>query len=162
MTEGEIEQSQWNGFKLMLDNIDKNVVPRYFIHFYSIHYNNNYRYRRIDNPTTSLHNCFVYAVKDRVDLSGFSDDYNQFLKKPTSELQLDVLSPSSSDKQALTQNFAILASRVLIEEMPYFKETLEDVIQKHLEHVYSSEMATKSEVVSIILIVNLCMKTIKI
>lgn len=50
--------SNWVSFKIVGDNIDKNVQPRFM---------------RVDAPTRSLHYFHAYAVKDRVDLSSFSD-----------------------------------------------------------------------------------------
>lgn len=47
------DESTWSGFKLVGDNLDKNVHPRY---------------GRIDHRTQSLHFFQLYAVKDRVNL----------------------------------------------------------------------------------------------
>ncbi len=47
------------GFKVVFDNIDMNVKPRYM---------------RGDFQTRSLHYVNAYAVKDRINFSQFSDD----------------------------------------------------------------------------------------
>ena len=52
------ETAEWNGFKLVGDNIDKNFKPRYMTS---------------DRQTKSLHFFHSYAVKDRINLSGISD-----------------------------------------------------------------------------------------
>ena len=48
----------WNGFKLVGDNIDKNVRASY---------------QRIGHTTQSLHYFHSYALLDRIDFSGLSD-----------------------------------------------------------------------------------------
>ena len=48
-------------------------------------------------------------------------------------------------------NFGALIGRVLVEELKYFNLTFEHVVMKHIDHIYSKEMAMKSEVVSPIL-----------
>ena len=130
-----VDDKLWNGYKLVGDNLDKNVKPRY---------------RRIDHQTLSLHFFHCYAVKDRIDLSHVSDDPNPFLFKPISELEVEQLLPSASDSQAIMQNFGILVSRVLVEELPYFNTTFEDVVEKHIKHLYYEEMSKKSETVSML------------
>ena len=49
----------WNGFKLVGDNIDKNVRASY---------------QRIGHTTQSLHYFHSYALLDRIDFSGLSDE----------------------------------------------------------------------------------------
>ncbi len=46
-------------YKLVGDNIDKNVTPRHMT---------------IDSQTRSLHYFHVYGVRDRIDLSSYSND----------------------------------------------------------------------------------------
>ncbi len=62
---------QWSGFKIVGDNIDKNVRPSF---------------QRLTHQTKSLHFFHSYAVKDRVNLSSASDtrkprpsDYDYFV-----------------------------------------------------------------------------------
>ena len=50
---------RWQGFKIVGDNIDKNI---------------NSSFERINSSTLSLHYYHSFAVLDRIDLSGVSDD----------------------------------------------------------------------------------------
>ena len=83
--------STWTGFKLVKDNLDKNVRPSN---------------QRIDHQTKSYHYCHAFAVKDRVNLSSCSDI------RPDS-LQIDpfCLLPTADDLEQLKKNFVILVSR---------------------------------------------------
>lgn len=108
----EVEQDDdsdaWMGYKIVGDNLDFNVKPRY---------------RRIDTETQSLHFFHYYAVKDRINLAGVSDQ-NAYADVPSSSLPVDTLLPSSSDQQSILHNFGILVGRVLVEELPYFNSRL--------------------------------------
>ena len=48
----------WNGFRIIGDNIDKNVKPRFY---------------RIDSQVRSLHYYHSYGLCDRIDFSATSD-----------------------------------------------------------------------------------------
>ena len=48
----------WNGFRIIGDNIDKNVKPRFY---------------RMESQVRSLHYYHSYALLDRIDLSAASD-----------------------------------------------------------------------------------------
>ena len=48
----------WCGFKIVSDNIDKNIQPSH---------------QRLDRQTQSLHYFHSFAVRDRIDLSAYSD-----------------------------------------------------------------------------------------
>ena len=48
--------AEWNGFKVVKDNFDKNIRPSF---------------QRINRQTLSTHYCHVYAVKDHINLSSF-------------------------------------------------------------------------------------------
>ena len=56
--------------------------------------------------------------------------------------------PSAHEESLIHDEFAILLARMLCSHMTYFKETFADVIDWHIQHRYSAEMSTKSEVVS--------------
>lgn len=84
--EEEVNEVQWNGFKIVGDNIDMNVVPRH---------------KRIDKQTKSLHFFQTFAARDCLDLSSASEDPNPFLYKPVSELPINDLLPSVSDDMTL-------------------------------------------------------------
>ena len=71
----------WNRYKLVGDNVDKNVHPSF---------------QRGESATRSLHYFHTYAVFDRINLSGVSDNPSS---KP---IQLQKLLPSLSDISCLT------------------------------------------------------------
>ena len=83
--------SSWKGFKLVGDNVDKNVHASY---------------QRIGRSTQSLHYFHSYAVLDRVDFSGLSDE-------PPPPSIVDPLSflPTDSDISVVERDMCILISR---------------------------------------------------
>lgn len=123
----------WTGFKIVGDNLDLNVRPRY---------------RRIDKETVSLHFFHYFAVKDCVDLCHIPDELNSYVAVPTHELPINTLLPTACDHQTLVHHFGLLISRVLVEELPYFKSTFSDVVVKHIDHMHYNQMSETSETVS--------------
>lgn len=121
--------SQVKGVKIVGDNIDKNVKPRFM---------------RSDHQGKSLHYFHCYAVQDRFNLS-MPEDYPDIPANP----KLEDLLPSESDVSNMKAYFAIHVARILCKYMPYFTEEFSDVIPEHLEHAMSSQMCLKSDVVSI-------------
>lgn len=89
-------------YKLVGDSIDKNVRPREM---------------RSDHQTQSLHYFHTYAVRDRIDLSDFS---NSSHLPDISSIQLTQLLPSEADIKAIYDNFSILVGRVLKKYIPFF------------------------------------------
>ena len=83
--------STWKGFKLVGDNIDRNVRASY---------------QRIGHTTQSLHYFHVYALLDRVDFSGLSDHF-----PPPSILDPKDLLPSDDDIALLKRDMSFLISR---------------------------------------------------
>ena len=83
--------SQWQGFKIVSDNIDKNVTPSF---------------QRLDKTKKSFHYVHSYAVKDRIDMSALSDD----LPVAREHLASDLL-PSAEDLACLKSEFRILLTR---------------------------------------------------
>ena len=128
-----VKDGPWYGFKLVGDNLDKNL---------------NRRHQRIDRKTQSFHFFQSFAVRDRIDLSSCSQSPNCFSTKPVSQLPIDTLLPSLSDDQILLSNFSTIVSRVLVTELSYFSDTFTDVIIKHIKHDYYDNMSLKSETVS--------------
>jgi len=80
----------WHGFKLVGDNIDKNVRPSF---------------SRSDKSTLSLHCFHYYAVLDRVNLSSFSDI------TPQTQVDVDKLLISHDDIAQLEGDAVTLISR---------------------------------------------------
>jgi L1 cell adhesion molecule like protein len=124
--------SQWSGFKIVGDNLDKTVKPRHM---------------RSDHQNVSLHYFHSIAVTDRIDFSNLPDTPPA---KPTPSLKSvsQSLLPTSTDNQILRKNFTVHISRILAQNMPFISHTFSDVIDWHISHQYSKEMARKSEVVS--------------
>ena len=115
------------GYKLVFDNIDKNVNPRHM---------------RSDNQTRSLHYVQVYAVRDRVNFDGLSNE------RRTEVNVFDIL-PTDEDYMLLKKNFSILISRMIVKFLPFFSSDFKGLPTKHIPHEHSTEMAKKSEIVSI-------------
>lgn len=127
------------GFKLVGDNIDFTVRARYM--------------RTDGRQDQSLHYYHAYAIRDRIDLSRFSQFNSPRMTHPTDpstlrSMALEML-PSPVDNDALSKNITILVSRVLVENLPFFKSAFSDVVMWHMEHKHSDEMCRKSEVVSV-------------
>lgn len=122
--------SQWVGFKITGDNIDKNVRPRH---------------QTLQRRTNSLHYFHSYAVMDRVDLSNVSDEH------PTVDvlsIGMETILPSSDDYQKLLSNLATLVGRVLKKYIPALSK-MNHLVVEHIPHLRSKEMAARSKVVGI-------------
>ena len=116
----------WNGFKIVGDNVEKNVKPRYM---------------RLHRQTCSLHYFNAYA--DRID----EPSYSSFTSHIDIGVDIESILPSDDIHSKLLDNLGVLVSRILVANMPVFKFYFEDVVQYRLEHMYSVEMSTKSEIV---------------
>ena len=81
---------KWHGFKLVGDNIDKNVRPSF---------------SRSDKSTQSLHCFHYYAALDRVNLSSFSD------ATPNMEVDAEKLLINQEDIAQLQSDAVTLISR---------------------------------------------------
>ena len=136
------------GYKIIGDNIDKNVRSRYSnICMYSLILNNN-RYIREGNQTLSLHCYNSYAVRDRTDISGYSDEIPNLRNTPLLSIPVHSVLPSITDEKSLLHNFTLLVGRLLVDHMKYFSENYGDVVTRHIMHDYYEEMSQKSETVS--------------
>ena len=92
--------------------------------------------------TRSLHYFHAYAVKDRVDLSSFSDTVLSTPPLSKDELFNQIL-PSADD------HFATLISRCLVDKIPFSSHNFKKATVKHIPHLHSDEMSQKSTIVSI-------------
>ena len=101
---------------------------------------------RSDKQAQSVHCFHSFGARDRIDLSGLSDI--QPTHKPSMSEVVSSLLPSSHEESLLQDGFAILLARMLCSSMKYFRWTFADCIDWHIEHGYTAEMSTKSEVVS--------------
>lgn len=82
----------WKGFKIVGDNIDKNIKPSF---------------KRYDNKTDSIHYFHHYALLDRLDLSAYTEVL------PTTPLDLSKLLVSRDDVCQLENHAIILLSRYI-------------------------------------------------
>ena len=118
-------------FKIIGDNLDKNVKPRDM---------------RSDFQTRSLHYFHACAVEDRIDLSGFSGDVTI---PDIQSIQLCNLLPSDSDRAAMKNNFGIHIARVLVKYVTFFQKLGQKNDLRHIKHKFWKEMSQKSKVVSL-------------
>ena len=125
-----VSDPEWNGFKIVGDNIDKTVKPRYV---------------RFDRQTSSLHYFHSYAVKDRVNLTNHSDS----LPLPPDAPNLMSLLPSTNDISEIKHLFEIHVSRIIVEHIPFMKSAFGDTVEWHIQHKYYKEMGGKSDTVSL-------------
>ena len=86
----------------------------------------------------------MYAVRDRVDLSAFSE---AAALPDIKSINVESVLPDSAAEKSLMHNFAILVGRVLKKRMPFFS-TFASGLEEHITHVHYKEMSQKSEVVS--------------
>ena len=96
---------------------------------------------KCNNQTRSLHYFHTYAVRDRVDMSQFSDNVN------IGEIPLQEILPTCQDEVIMRANLALLVRRVLAKYMPFFG-ALAKGLERHITHEFSKEMSQKSEVVN--------------
>ena len=120
----------WLGFKLVGDNLDRRVKPRH---------------QTMDKRGTDFHAFQYIAIKDRIDLSNFSDKYD----KPvclSEEFDANGVLPSQDDVMIIKQKFCIVIARIFTEYIPDF-QSLSKFVPSHISHKYSSQMRQISEVV---------------
>ena len=134
--------NEWCGFKIAMDNIDMNIRPRH---------------QTFERQTQSLHYVNSFALKDRIDFSSFEHATVNTVLHP--ESLHDVLLPSASDREALMANFVILAGRILCDAIPALNK-IPGLTTKHIEHLYSKEMSTKSGIVSAYTVVYLSVQVV--
>lgn len=132
--------SSKHGVKVVGDNVDKNVRPRH---------------QTIEKQTQSLHYFNCYACLDRVDLSGLSDITPVVDIK---SIDIKVVLPSSEDVDQLLSNFAVLATRILVEHVPALAK-FSGITTDHIKHQHYKEMSTKSKVVGYLDLLTLMIMT---
>ena len=123
-------------YKLEVDNIDKTIKPRHM---------------REDAQTKSLHYVQIYCARHRVDFSALSDEQPSEIRIDRNSL-CDKMLPSDEDHIQMKENFAILIARTMCGNVPFFSDEgnkFKALIESHIPHKYSTEMAQLSEVVSV-------------
>ena len=114
-------------FKFVGDNVDKQIKVR---DLRSDHYGKLY------------HMYSILAIRNRVDntqmaCTGCTGDI--------SKMSLEEFLPSNADVNAIRANLVILVARILVTHIPALG-FLSRMVPMHILHRYSNEMATKSEV----------------
>ena len=118
-------------FKLVIDNLDIFVRPR-----------TETSQRHAD----SLHFVHMYAVRDRINISNFSD-VSQI--PDVSSLNVNDVLPSNQDLEALKDNITVLVCRTARKHLTFFRKHIDSkAVPQHIIHKYTTEMSLKSEVVS--------------
>ena len=115
-------------YKLVFDNIDRTIRPRDM---------------RTDAQNKSIHHVQMYAVRSRI-------DYLSLSKTPklinSGGFHLFDILPSEADYIQLKKNLGILVSRILVDNVPFFKD-FSALIPRHINHKFSDKLSLKSEVV---------------
>ena len=124
-----VEQKQWNGYVLAGDNLDRNVRPRH---------------QTVHSQTRSMHWFNSIVVKDRCDFSMFTD---QMPVPDTSSFDVQSFLPNSNDCRQLIANVSKIVARILVKYIPGFSK-FSSLVEPHIKHSYSSEMSSRSHVVS--------------
>ena len=104
------------------------------------------RYQTSEAGNKSQHFFQYYAVKDRIDFSHLSTkppDVSALSKRQLCQSML----PSESDDATMRRNISFLVARVLCEHIPYFQQTYDGGVKKHIKHRFYQQMSSKSEVV---------------
>jgi len=83
--------STWSGFKIVVDNIDKNLRRSF---------------QRCDRQTVSLHYFHSCAVVDRIDFSHLSD-----VAPESVVIDPSTILPNAADLDAIKREFQVLVSR---------------------------------------------------
>eukprot|EP00731_Ephydatia_muelleri_P020858 Em0013g585a len=125
---GNEGNEEWYGFRLVGDNVDKNVKPRDM---------------RLNSQTTSLHYFHTYAVKDRICFSHLSTDPIEIVQD---SINFEMFYPTVGDNTQLVSNLETLVARMFVQRIPGL-QSLSAEATHHIKHLYSKQMALKSEVV---------------
>lgn len=132
-TESEQPHLQVYTFKMVGDNIDLTVKARYV--------------RMDSQKDKSLHYFHHICIRDRVNFSHLPIVNRDGCLNSARKMALYLL-PSKQSDDVLTDQLAMLISRMIVTNMPFFSFAFSDVVKWHLEHEHYKEMSTKSEVVS--------------
>ena len=120
-------------FKLVGDNLDKNIRPRY--QRFNVH------------RTKSLHYFHSYAVRDRISFQNLPFTHPSHCL-PSKQRLAESLLPSTADDDMLRGNISTIIARILVQHTEFFNKTFSDVAEWHITHPFYEEMSCKSEVVS--------------
>lgn len=88
--------------------------------------------------------ALAYVAKNRVNTVHFTDNS----MKPALDLDPSIFLLSDVEKIKIRERLVNMVQRIMVKYLPMF-EPLDYLVQKHIQHTYSVESATKSEIVSI-------------
>jgi hypothetical protein len=97
----------------------------------------------IDRQSKSLHYYNCFAVKGRIDTTNISQTHSS-----TPHLYYSHFFPTDDDYDTLKGHFNILISRIICNNLKFFKEYFSKCVTWHISHKYYKEMSVKSHVVS--------------
>lgn len=92
----------------------------------------------------SIHWTQQYAIRNRINEPSFDTKSPQI---PLKDIDLINLLPNKKVQENLKMRWAILVGRVICKYLTKFKH-LNRVVVYHINHAYSKEMASKSDIVS--------------
>ena len=116
-------------FKLVGDNVDKTIKPRE---------------ETYESHSKSLHHFHSFAVKDRIDTSGLTDDPSL---PDVDSCDVESVLPTTADHTILKKDMTVLMSRMIHKHLKFFNKHVKT--ERHIAHCFSKEMSSKSEVVSV-------------
>ena len=87
----------WPGFKIVIDNVDKNLRPSY---------------QRSDNKTISMHACNMYTCLDRINFSSLSD-----VKPSNPCIDVKTLLIGEADLDGLNSDVEVLLERYVVTQV---------------------------------------------
>ena len=117
---GEDGMSVNIGYKVIFDNINKNVARRFM---------------RNEHQSHSLHYVNSYAVKHRLEFSNLSS------QRATNINIFDVI-PDEEEHKYLKSDVAVFIARMIVEYIQLFHEHYESLPLKHISHIFSKKMST--------------------
>ena len=107
-----------------------------------------------DHANQSIHWTHQYAVRDRA-VNPKLESTNG--PKPVKGIHLSELLPGELTCATLQKRWAVLISRIITTYLKQFKCFNKQVVW-HIPHKYSTEMSSKSDIVSILKTMNTCSK----
>ena len=122
-------------YHLVGDNVDKGRKQRYM--------------RIGSRKPDYIHFFHSYPVADRIDFSNLSELVIPTQQRDAEQVAVSLL-PTPEDDLALCDNMCLLISRILYQNLEFFRLSFDGVVAWHIKHDFYDEMSTKSKVVSIV------------
>ncbi|XP_078590946.1 uncharacterized protein LOC144870520 [Branchiostoma floridae x Branchiostoma japonicum] len=102
------------------------------------------RHKTSQNSNIDHHFVHAYASLDRVNVQDLPDD------QPIADIltvPLQEFLPSKEDRSSMREDMVTIASRKVVENMPFFNKYFKDCVTEHIPHMYSEQAKLKSHVV---------------